>query len=143
MLILIPNRRLRQSLEHAHNWASAGFCAAPCSRIADLVVHLCARPSCSINYPCVLQAPLLQQALADGQKTSHFPERAETMWHNHVIPHPQAPLLQQLAFQELAAVAQPPFAARRAGLWADDSGGTWRCAILPCLQQVLHSMCHS
>jgi hypothetical protein len=50
----------------------------------------------------------------------------------------QAPLLQQLAFQELAVVAQPPFAARRAGLWADDSGGTWRLAVQPCLQQVLH-----
>jgi hypothetical protein len=57
---------------------------------------------------------------------------------NPEIYTPQAPLLRQLAFQELAAIAQPPFAPRRAGLWADDSGGTWRAAVAPCLQQVLH-----
>ncbi len=51
------------------------------------------------------------------------------------LAHAQAPLLQQLAFQELAAVAQTA-PGRRAGLWADDSGGAWRAAVQPCLAQV-------
>lgn len=50
----------------------------------------------------------------------------------------QAPLLQQLAFQEVAAVAGPGApAARRADVWSDDSGATWRALAQPCLAQVL------
>ena len=50
----------------------------------------------------------------------------------------QAPALQQLAFQELAAVAAPgPVGVRRrADVWADDSGAAWRAAVQPLLDQV-------
>lgn len=50
----------------------------------------------------------------------------------------QAPLLQQLAYQELAAVAGagPAAARRRADAWADDSGGAWCTIAQGCLAQV-------